>query len=273
MKRTLHFLTATAVLPLLLAACSSAGQTPLNLQEPLEARKINTSYAEDRITLHFDYGQSSLSGDQAAYIERFVRYYGSAKDSAFFISLLVAPEDEEAGRLPAHDPSVSGAITQINQELLRNGVRARVIREIDTNIEPAHIHARAQKAIIDGSAGDPSAEGDPALAALAPNPKDLMRTTKISVLVREYTAEAANCPKTGHWDWRTADAIGNGITLGCATSKNLIAQIKDKSVLASGKPLDDTYAPDAEITRLRQVQNGSFELGEGVGTSTDGDGN
>lgn len=267
MKRTLHLLTVTAILPALLAACT-AGQTPLNLQEPLEARKINTSYAEDRITLHFAHGQSSLSGDQVAYIERFLRYYVNAKDSAFFISLLVAPEDEEAGRLPAHDASVSGAITQISQELLRNGVRARVIREIDTNIDTAHIHARAQKAIIDGSAGDPSAEGDPALAALAPNPKDLMRTTKISILVREYTAEAANCPKTGHWDWKTAEPMNNGITLGCATSKNLIAQIKDKSTLASGKPLDDSYAPDAEITQLRKVQNGSFTFGDSVSTST-----
>lgn len=254
------------IIPLLLIALTGCTQTPLAEQDPLYRPGISTRYAEDRVTLHFNAGQRQLTGQQMATVERFANYYGKAKNTSILISLVVEPDEEDLGTLPSHTPQTQTLLEDIKAQLVQKNIRPRFIREVNNFVPSQKVHARAQKAIIDTSATDPTAENDPVLTALAPNPQDLVRETVIALVAREYTAEADACAKTGHWDWDTARPRGHNILLGCSVNKNLIAQVQDKSVFGIGKPMDDSYDSAAQVLALRKVQTGQFKYDSDVKT-------
>ncbi len=235
-KHIKNNLKYTTILGLtLLAAC--AGQTPLANQEPFRKPEYVSSYAEDRVTLKFAPGQSQLNADQVGSIERFLTYYKTSKDSAFFVSVLRKPEEVELGVKPYHDPAVVAALQGVLNTVAGQDIKVNVIEEVEAD------------AVAAVPAATPSAK--PADAPTV--------TRKIAVIVRQYDIRAANCPHYEGWDWRTAKPHSKGNITGCAVNKALLAQVKDKTSLIQGKPMNPAYASDYDVVKLKEVYTGTFE--------------
>jgi type IV pilus biogenesis protein CpaD/CtpE len=242
---------------LMLAACAALEpQQPVAEQDPFAHKQMRARYGEDRITLRLKPDQSHITSEQQEYIANFASYYKEAKDTGFFVSLLLPPEMEDKGRLPDHSPSVKAAIASVIGTLQGMNINPRVITEIDTHQDPMNLEARAWKSIIDTSKTTPNSHED--FSRIAPAPEQLVRDIKIAVIAREYDVEATNCPSYGRFGWNNRSVVGNRILTGCAITKNTIAQVKNKASLVHGEPMDGTYDSSFDISRLRQHQGGTY---------------
>lgn len=250
--RIIPLLAATVASGLMLSACT--GPTPYHELEPFQKQDIIADYTEDRITLNFGPKQTELTSAQKAYISRFVKYYYGAEDSIFFLSLLIAPENEDPRRVPSFKPWDRDLTTHMTAYIESLGVKPRHIKEVDIGQDPALLEARAWKAIADTAQGDSSAQSTALMKAKSIDPKDLQSRRKVALIVRVYDIRPANCPEPGAYNMPGSQPASTGILLGCATMSNLIAQTKDKTVFVEPKPIDPTYSSSFAIESLRALR-------------------
>ena len=241
-KKIPALLGASCLSLLLLTACSSTQQTPLEQQESYIKPQFQATFTEDRITLRFKKNQEGLTADQQAYVERFTRFYQKTKDSVFFVSMIKEPSEVKGSKLPFHNPSLMNNFDAVVGAVAKQGKRPHIITEVDTE-KPEVV----------------APEKNTGNVVVKPVASKLDEDRKIAVIIRQYTLKPANCPQLAGWDWNKAEKIGHRSTIGCAVSTNLLAQIKDKSRLVYGETLDQEYYSGYDLTVLKTVAEGTWK--------------